>query len=60
MPEREEEEQQIENLFEKIVKENFPTMAKEVGLPGSSESSESPKEVGPKEVHNMAHHNYVT
>ena len=59
MPEREEEEQQIENLFEKIVKENFPTMAKEVGLPGSPGSSESPK-VGPKEVHTKAHHNYIT
>ena len=41
VPEGEEEEQQIENLFEKIVKENFPTMAKEVGLPGSPGSSES-------------------
>ena len=28
MPEGEEEEQQIENLFEKIMKENFPNLAK--------------------------------
>ena len=29
MPEGEEEEQEIENLFEKIMKENFPNLAKE-------------------------------
>ena len=28
VPEGEEEEQQIENLFEKIMKENFPNLAK--------------------------------
>ena len=30
VPEREEEEQEIENLFEKIMKENFPNQAKEI------------------------------
>ena len=30
MPEREEDEQEIENLFEKIMKENFPNLAKEI------------------------------
>ena len=30
MPEGEEEEQEIENLFEKIMKENFPNMEKEI------------------------------
>ena len=30
VPEREEEEQEIENLFEKIMKENFSNMAKEI------------------------------
>ena len=39
--EGEEEEQEIENLFEQITKE-------------------SPKEVGPKEEHTKAHHNYIT
>ena len=29
MPEGEEEEQEIENLFEKIMKENFPNLKKE-------------------------------
>ena len=30
MPEGEEEEQEIENLFENIMKENFPNLAKEI------------------------------
>ena len=29
VPEREEEEQEIKNLFEPIMKENFPNLAKE-------------------------------
>ena len=57
MPEGEEKEQEIENLSEKIMKENFP---KGSGLPGSLGSSESPKEFGPKEAHTKAHHNYIT
>ena len=32
MPEREEEEKEIENLFEKIMKENFPNLAKEIDI----------------------------
>ena len=32
MPEGEEEEQEIENLFEKIMKENFPKLAKETDI----------------------------
>ena len=30
VPEEEEEEQEIENLFEKIMKENFPNLAKDI------------------------------
>ena len=59
MLEGEEEEQEIENLFEKIMKENFPNLANE-RLPGSPGSSESPKEVGPKEAHTKAHHNDIS
>ena len=33
MPGGEEEEQEIENLFEKIMKENFPNVAKEIHIP---------------------------
>ena len=58
MPEGEEQQQEIENLFEQIMKENFPNLSNR--LPGSSESSESPKEVGPNEAHTKAHHNHIT
>ena len=57
---RRREEQDIENLFEQIMKENFPNLAKEIRLPGSPESLESPKGFGPKEAHTKAHHNYIT
>ena len=59
VPEGEEEEQEIENLFEKIMKKNISNLAKEI-LSGSPGSSESPKEVGPKEEHTKAHHNYIS
>ena len=58
VPEGEEEEQEIEKLFEKIMKENFPNLVRE--SPGSPGSPESPKEVGLKEEHTKAHHNYIT
>ena len=45
MPEGKEEEQEIENLFEQIMKENFPNLAKEIDF---QEARESSKEVGPK------------
>ena len=32
MPEGKEEEQKIENLFEKIMKENFPNLVKEIDI----------------------------
>ena len=32
VPEVEEEEQEIENLFEKIMKENFPDLVKEIDM----------------------------
>ena len=45
MPEREEEEQKIENLFEQITKENFPNLTKEKEFQEVQEA-QSPKEVG--------------
>ena len=57
MPEGEDQEQEIENLFEQIMKENFPNLAKEIDFQGSPGSPESPKEIGPKQEHNKAHHN---
>ena len=47
VPEGEEEEQETENLFEKIVKENpFPNLAKEIDFQEVQEA-QSPKEVEP-------------
>ena len=56
-PEGEEEQQEMENLFENILKENFPNLAKEIDF---QEVHKNPKEVGPKEEHTKAHHNYIT
>ena len=50
VPEGEEEEQEMENLFEKIMKENFPNLANEIDFQEVQEA-QSPKEVGPKEAH---------
>ena len=58
MPEGEEEEQEMENLFEKIMKENFPNMVKEIHT--QVQEIQSPKEVGPKEEHAKTHRNYIT
>ena len=57
--EGEEEEQEIENLFENIMKENFPNLPKEIDFQEAQEA-QSPKEVGPKEAHAKARHNYIT
>ena len=56
MPERVEEGQEIENLFEQIMKENFPNLLKG-NRHTSPGSTESPKEVGPREDHTKTHHN---
>ena len=59
VPEAEEEEQKIENLFEWIMKENFPNLAKEIDFQ-EVQKTQSPKEVEPKEEHMKAQHNYIT
>ena len=41
VPEGEEEEQKIENLFEQIMKENFPKLAKEIDFQKSRKLRES-------------------
>ena len=58
VPEGEEREQEIENLFEKIMKENFPNLVKEIDI--QAQEAESLKQVGPKEEHTKAHHQQVT
>ena len=56
----EEKQEEIEHLFEKIMKEKLPQSGKGNRLPESPGSSKNPKEVGPKEEHTKAHHNYIT
>ena len=60
VPEGEEEERKIENLFEQIMKENFPSLAKEIDFQEVQEAQRVPKKLDPKEEHNKAHHNYIT
>ena len=43
VPEGEEEEQKIENLFEQIMKENFPHLAKEIDFQEVQEAQRVPK-----------------
>ena len=45
MPEGEEEEQEIENLFENIMKENFPNLAKEIDFQEVQEAQRVPKKL---------------
>ena len=47
MPEGEEEEQEIENLFEKIMKENFPNLVKEIDIQ-VQEAQRVPKKLDPR------------
>ena len=48
VPEREEEEKAIENLFEKIMKENFPHLAKEIDFQEVQEAQRVPKKLDPR------------
>ena len=47
MPEGEKEEQEIENLFEQITKENFPNLAKEIDFQEVQEALRVPKKLDP-------------
>ena len=48
VPEGEEEEQDIENLFEQIMKENFPNLAKEIDFQEVQEAQRVPKKLDPR------------
>ena len=48
VPEGEEEEQKIENLFEQIMKENFPSLAKETDFREVQEAQRVPKKLDPR------------
>ena len=47
MPEAEEEDQEIENLFENIMKENFPNLTKEIDFGEVQEAERVPKKLDP-------------
>ena len=55
IPEGEEEEQGIENLFEKVMMENFPNLRREKVT--QIQEKQSPKQEEPKEAHCKTHHN---
>ena len=59
VPDGEEQEQEVENLFENIMKENFPNLAKEIDFQEVQEAPRVPK-LGPKEAHTKTHHNYTS
>ena len=48
VPEGEGEEQKIENLFEQIMKENFPNLAKEIDFQEVQEAQRVPKKLDPR------------
>ena len=48
VPEGVEEEQEIENLFEQIMKENFPHLAKEIDFQEVQEAQRVPKKLDPR------------
>ena len=48
VPERKEEEQEIENLFEQIMKKNFPNLAKELDFQEVQVAQRVPKKLDPK------------
>ena len=48
VPEGEEQEQEIKNLFEQVMKEKFPSLAKEIDFQKVQEAQKSPKTLDPK------------
>ena len=48
MPEGKEEEQEIENLFEQIMKENFPNLTTEIDFQELQEAQRVPKKLDPR------------
>ena len=50
VPEGEEEEHKIENLFEQIIKENFPSLAKGIDFQEVQEAERVPKKLDPRHI----------
>ena len=59
MPEGEEEDQEMEKLFEKIM-ENFPNLAKEIDFQEVQEAQRVPDKSLNKGEHTKTYHNYIT
>ena len=55
VPEREEEEREIEGLLEKRMEENFPNLAKEIQE--VQEAQRVPRKIASKKKHTNTHHN---
>ena len=55
IPEREVKDQKIENLFEKIMTENFPNLVREKFT--QVWEAECPNQDKPKEAHSKTHYN---
>ena len=51
VPDGEEEEQQIENLFEQIMKETFPNLVKEIDFQEFQQAQRVPKKLDPRGTH---------
>ena len=54
IPEGEESEQRIKNLFEEIMTEKFPNLVNEKDM--QVQETQSPKQVGPKETYPKTYH----
>ena len=48
VPEEEQQQQEIENLFEQIMKENFPNLVKEIDFQEVQEAQRVPRKLDPK------------
>ena len=55
--EGEEQQQEIENLFEQMMKENFPNLVKEIDAQEAQEAQRVPKKLGPRRLHIKTYHN---
>ena len=58
MPEGEEEEQKIERLFEQIMRENVPNLAKKIDFQEVQEAQRVPKKLDPRK--NTPRHIVIT
>ena len=54
MSEGEEKEQEIGNLFEKVMKKTFPNLVKEIDM--QVQEAQSPKQDVYKDAHSKTHH----